>query len=186
MICIKKISTVLNKVQSLVNILALLESEPDEVEPKLKAKIKELLENGQSWALKVGKCFNFLDHWTMSMTPEIQGSYNWYRLRSGGEIIPRKPWHQFVDLKEVQDVSQRVEQLEEAGLIAITTGVEVNIGDIDAILMLLEPEEKYEEDGQKVYFMQLWKKHKEESEEDEINGSFNTSRDDLDFRDQPI
>ena len=66
----------LNKVQSLVNMLALLESEPDEVKPKLKAKIKELLENGQSWALKVGKCFNFLTNWSMSMTPEIQGSYN--------------------------------------------------------------------------------------------------------------
>ena len=67
-------------------------------------------------SLKVGKCFNFLTNWSMSITPEIHGSYNWYSLRHGEEIVTRKPWYQFVDQKEAQDMFKIVETLKEAGL----------------------------------------------------------------------
>ena len=68
----------LSKLQSLVNILELFEQ--DELKPKVKTKIKELLENGLSYAFKVGTHFIHLTCWSINMAPEIQGYYSWYSL----------------------------------------------------------------------------------------------------------
>ena len=62
-----------DKIQSIVNTIMLMESEPDKMKPQLKEKIKDLLEKGQSYAFKVGNLFNFLTNWSLTLTPEIKG-----------------------------------------------------------------------------------------------------------------
>ena len=90
------------------------------------------------------------------MVPEIQGNYSWFSLRRDDKIVPRAPWHQLVYNKEAQDVFKKAEELKEAGLAAAEFGLDVNIEDLDAISNLLKPDAKYDENGQKVFFMQLW------------------------------
>ena len=63
--------------QSLVNTL--VGSEPDEVPTKIKETIKDLLEKGQKWVLKVGKHYNLM--WSVMIVPTIQGSYSWFSLQ---------------------------------------------------------------------------------------------------------
>jgi hypothetical protein len=115
----------------LVNTL--VGTEPNEVPTKIKQPIKDLLELGQKWALKVGELYNLMAIWSIMITPTIQGSYSWYNLRRGKEVI-REPWHQHVDIKEAQDVFRRLEQLKEAGVLAEKIGVVIDFKEIEATL----------------------------------------------------
>ena len=99
----------------------------------MKEKIKDLLESGLSYGLKVGKYFNKMTQYCLSMVPEIPGNYNWYSFRRGQEILTRKPWHQYVDIREAQalDIKGKVKELREAGLKAAVIGVETNAADFN-------------------------------------------------------
>ena len=77
----------LDQVLNLLNMLTLMESEPGEVKPKLKTKIKELLESGLIYALKVGKRFNKMTNYDLSVVLEISGNYSWYSIRRGQALL---------------------------------------------------------------------------------------------------
>ena len=68
----------LDQVVNIMNMLTLMEYEPGDVKPQLKDKIKDLLESGLSYGLKVGKFFNKMTQYSLNMVPEIPGNYNWY------------------------------------------------------------------------------------------------------------
>ena len=82
-----------------------------------------------------------------------------------------------MDIREAQDINVKVNQLREAGLKAAAIGVETNAADLDETLRLMKPEEKYDEEGRRKYFMELWKKPPEE--EVSLKVSFNPTRKDL-------
>ena len=67
-----------------------------------------------------------MTQYSLNMIPEIPGNYNWYSFRRGQEILARKPWHQYVDIKEAQDIYGKVGLLKEASLTAAAIGVETN------------------------------------------------------------
>jgi hypothetical protein len=136
-------------IHSLVNNF--VGSEPDEVPTKIKQTIKDLLEKGQKWVLKVGELYNLMAIWSIMITPTIQGSYSWYNLRRGEEVI-REPWHQHVDIKVAQDVFRRLEQLKEAGVLAEKIGVVIDFNEIEATLKKLEPKNNLNLEGQVIYF----------------------------------
>ena len=153
-----------DQIQSLVNNF--VGSEPDEVPTKIKQTIKDLFEKGQKWALKVGELYNLMAIWSIMITPTIQGSYSWYNLRRGEEVI-REPWHQLVDIKEAQDVFRRLKQLKEAGVLAEKIGVVIDFKDIKATLKKLEPKNNINLEGQVIYFPRLYEKQMEEREQEQ-------------------
>ena len=118
-----------------------------------------------------------MTHYSLSIIPEIPGFYNWYSFWRGQEILARKPQHQYVDIKEAQDIYGKVVLLKEASLSAVASGVEMNAADFDGAMKLMNPEAKYDEEGQRKYFMALWKKQSEE--EVSLKVSFNPTRKDL-------
>ena len=99
-----------------------MEYELDDVKPKVKEKIKNLLESGLSYALKVGKYFNKMTQYSLNMIPEIPGNYNWYSFRRGPEILARKPLHQYVDITEAQDIYIKAAKLRKASLTPLQSG----------------------------------------------------------------
>ena len=107
--------------------------------------------------------------WSVMIVPTIQGNYSWYSLRRREEFLQRKPWHQYVDLKEAQDVFRRLEQLKEAGVFAEKFGVVVDVKEIEATLKLIEPKNNHNIEGQLIYFPRLYEKQMEEREEGEID-----------------
>ena len=107
-------------------------SDPTEVPIKIKTKIKELFEEGLKWALKVGKSYNLLSIWGMKMIPHMQGNYSWYSFKQGEAIVPREPWHQYVDIKEAEDIFRQFDKLKEAGHLSEKLGVIQDAGEIDA------------------------------------------------------
>ena len=107
--------------------------------------------------------------WSVMIVPTIQGNYSWYSLRRREEVLQRKPWHQYVDLKEAQDVFRRVEQLKEASLLAEKIGAVIDFEEIEATLELLEPKHRINLEGQVIYFPKLYEKQMEEEEEGDID-----------------
>ena len=73
--------------------------------------VKDILESGIISAFKVGQCFNKITNYDLSVFPGILGNYSWYGVRRGETLLARKPWHQFVDIKEAQDLFRKVELL---------------------------------------------------------------------------
>ena len=106
----------LDQVVNLMNMLTLMEHEPGDVKPQLKEKIKNLLESGLSYDLTVEKHFNKMTQYSINLIPEIPGIYNLYSFWHGQELLARKPWHQYVDIKEAQDIYGKVGLLKEASL----------------------------------------------------------------------
>ena len=66
----------LDQIVTIMNMLTLMEYEPDDVNPKVKDKLKDLLESGLSYGLKVGKYFNNMTQYSLSIVPDIPGNYN--------------------------------------------------------------------------------------------------------------
>ena len=166
----------LDQIVNTLNLLTLLEYKPEDVDPKVKGKLKDLLESGMSFALQVGKYFNIMTNHSLTIVPDIPGNYNWFNFRRGKEVIRRYPWHQYVDIREAQDISVKVNQLREADIKDAEIGVEINVADLDETLRLMKPEDKYDKKGRRKYFMDLWKKQTEEEVSLKVNkkgSSFN-------------
>ena len=166
-----------DQVKSLVNTM--IGSDPTEVPIKIKTKIKELFEEGLKWALKVARTYNLLSNWGMKMIPHMQGNYSWYSFKQGETIVPREPWHQYVDIKEAEDIFRQFDKLKEAGHLSEKLGVIQDAGEIDAFTELLEPKHRLNEDGQVIYFPKLWDREMKEVEEGEINVTLSPAEEDL-------
>ena len=115
----------------------------------------------------------------MKMIPHMQGNYSWYSFKQGDTIVPREPWHQYVDIKEAEDIFRQFDKLEEAGHLSEKLGVIQDAGEIDAFTELMEPKHRLNEDGQQVLFPSLWDKEMEGLEEGEINATLNQMEEDL-------
>ena len=79
----------LDQIVNTLNLLTLLEYKPEDVDPKVKGKLKDLLESGLSFALQVGKHFNIMTNHSLTIVPDVLGNYNWFSLRRGQEVIRR-------------------------------------------------------------------------------------------------
>jgi hypothetical protein len=109
----------------------------------------------------------------MKMTPHMQGNYSWYSFTKGDAIVPREPWHQYVD------IFTQFEKFKESGHLSEKLGVIQYAGEIDVFTELLEPKHRLNLDGQVLHFPKLWDLGMEKVEEGEINFTLSPLEEDL-------
>ena len=98
-----------------------------------------------------------------------------------GQIQPRIPWHQHMDIQEAADVFRQVQRWITAGITAQQFGAELDIEKLKADGALLTPSQGQTLEGLKVFFPTLYRQDMDGLEEGELNLSPAPSQGDLDL-----
>ena len=153
---------------------------------KVKTRIKEISGSVEKSIFKTGICFNNMAAWSMLMQPNILGNYSWYSYQKQGKAIPRDPWHQYISIEEVTDISKLakealevIEATMELGIVGEDRNV---VSDMERTLMLLTPDVKLNQQGVLEVFPNL-STHlvNNEDDDEEDDSSSVPSMDDLEF-----
>ena len=80
---------------------------------------------------EVGKYFNLMAIWSMEIPPEIPRNYSLFNFQRGNQLVERKPFHLFMELKDAEDVFRKVEELGAADVLSEKICVVVEKEEID-------------------------------------------------------
>ena len=147
-----------SSVSSMVNMMISTGTKSDEVPSKMKTKIQQLIQKGMKQGIKTAEKFDTLALWSMKVKPQKQGSYSWFSLRHKNEIIPREPYHLFIDPREAEDIHDVFSDLVEAAKVAAELGVEIDSKYIEEHNHLMTPKHTSTLEGQQIYFCNLFEK----------------------------
>ena len=106
-----KFETTMNNLKGIVGTLFITHTEGYMMTEKFKEKIKEMIDTGLAQAVKTGNAFNWLSRFSILTKPYQAGNYDWYSFKHRDGIIPRELPHMFVDLKEAEDIYDKVAEL---------------------------------------------------------------------------